>query len=631
VSALFGAYSPHGLPLPSELGGAMARALPRPSDVEGSVGEGSVLLGARARWLTEHDVGQAPTWRDPRTGVRVVFDGRLDHHARLAADLGVSERSSDLVLTACAYLRWGEAFVARLRGDFALGLWDPGRQELWLARDRFGVRPLYWAQLRDGTLLFASRTSALFAHPALPETLDRLRIAQYLTSSFVDTERTFFAEVKRLAPGHTLTLGPGMRAPCIRRYHAFDAARRAPARSNAEHAEAFRALFCEAVRVRVRGRGPWGCLLSGGLDSSGLLGALRGLSEGREVACFSARFVDFPEIDEGDWLALFDAHGLRRVELRADRIGPLDRIDALHAALDEPFHAPNLFVYEGLARLAHDHGTRVLLDGLDGDTVVDHGYFGLRELLFHGTPRRFVRALRALGRRMGFSHREMLRHFVLEPEFRRAQRRLAHHGLLRTGYLLPEFAERSGFRAALAERFQGWLGDTRLHVLHHQSVTSPMLPFYLEVYDKLAAVLGVEHRHPYFDSELIAFCLALPPEQRLSEGWDRVVQRRAFTGLVPEPIRARQSKSVWSRNFERQLFGRHRERIHGVLEGASTPLADYCDVARLRRDLPALAAGRAPERLMDFWCAVSLGLWLEHRARGARARAVSGASATHGA
>ncbi len=180
------------------------------------------------------------------------------------------------------------------------------------------------------------------------------------------------------------------------------------------------------------------------------------------------------------------------------------------------------------------------------------------------------------------------------------------------GYLSVDFARESGLVADLEARTEPLLTAPRtLRAQHHRALTDPILPFYLEVYDKVAASLGVEHRHPYFDRSLIEFCLALPSEQRLFEGWDRVIQRRAFIGLVPEPIRARQSKSVWTRNFERQLLGSgERERIRAVIEGPASPLAGYCDLVRMRRDLPALEAGELPERVMDFWSALSLGLWL---------------------
>ncbi|MFT3925824.1 MAG: asparagine synthase-related protein [Myxococcales bacterium] len=613
MTALFGAYSPVGMALPEGLGAAMARALPRPVDAEGFMQQGPLLLGARARWWTESELGLVPPWCDPHSGVTGVFDGRLDHHEQLALDLGVSATLSDSALMVAAYLRWDDGFLRRLRGDFALALWDPRARKLLIARDGFGVRPLYWAQLASGTLLFASRASALFAHPELTQELDSLRIAQYLASSFTDLERTFFARVKRLPPGHLMVLHEGERQAQPHRYFAFDRERVLPSRDNGAYAEQFRALFFDAVRTRTRTREPLACLLSGGLDSSGLLGTLRAVLPEQAIPCFSARFVDFPEVDEGGWLALFDADGTRRGELRADRIGPLDSIDELHRDLDEPFHAPNLFVYEALARLAHAQGARVLLDGLDGDTVVDHGYFALRELLFQVRPRRLVAGIRALHHRMGFGYAEILRGFVLEPELRAVQHALSRVGWLPSGYLTRELARQSGLASELARHAEERLSDRSLRALHHRAVTAPMLPFYLEVYDKLAAVLGVEHRHPYFDTALVEFCLALPPEQRLFEGWDRVIQRRAFQGLIPEPIRARQTKSVWSANFERQLFWGRPERVRGLLESHESPLAAYCDLNRMRRDLPRLVAGRAPERVMDFWCALSLGLWLEGR------------------
>jgi asparagine synthase (glutamine-hydrolysing) len=146
---------------------------------------------------------------------------------------------------------------------------------------------------------------------------------------------------------------------------------------------------------------------------------------------------------------------------------------------------------------------------------------------------------------------------------------------------------------------------------HYLALTHPILPYYLESHDKAAAALGVEHRHPYFDVPLMEFCLALPSEQRLYAGWDRVIQRRAFEGLVPEPIRARQSKSVWTANFARQLLDDPDQRIRGLLESSRSPLAPYCDLGRLRRDVARLRAGQVRERLVEVWCAISLGCWLE--------------------
>ena len=124
---------------------------------------------------------------------------------------------------------------------------------------------------------------------------------------------------------------------------------------------------------------------------------------------------------------------------------------------------------------------------------------------------------------------------------------------------------------------------------------------------------GLDLAHPFFDRRLVEFCLALPPEQRLHDGWDRVVQRRAFEGLVPDEIRSRQSKSVWSENFEHQLFTRHGELLRRVIDSDQSPLRGLCDLQRLRRDRVRLAQQPGRPEVLDLWCAVTLGLWLEGR------------------
>jgi asparagine synthase (glutamine-hydrolysing) len=589
----------------------MPRALSfRAADAEGQHVEPGLLLGVRSRQFCVGPAGVLP-FRDARSGVLCLFDGRLDGRAALLERLGLADDPAlpDEAVVAAAYGRWGEAFVHHLSGDFALALWDPARHKLLLARDPLGMRALYLARTPD-TLLFASQARALFAHPEVSRSLDELRIAQYLARCFVDTTRTFFRGVSRLAPGHLLVATGG--AVDVRRTFSLDPDEQLPAQSSAAYAEQFRALFLDAVRTRMRTPRKLGCFLSGGLDSTGVYGALKQLEPERPVACFSARFLDFPEVDEGSWLALVPRHaGDERHELRADRLGPLDDVDRLHQLLDEPFHAPNLFLYVALARLAQQRGAPVLLDGLDGDTVVDHGFAHLRELLWGGRLRRLARALRAIKRRTGLPYRTLLHDALGAPAHDCAQALLSRYGLARRGFLARDFARASGFCAEQRQHWEAQLARPTLRAAHHAALTDPILPFYFEVHDKLAAALDVEHRHPYFDLRLVRFCLALPAEQRLHDGWDRVVQRRAFAGLAPDPIRARQSKSVWSANFERQLFACHGERMRGLVQSKDSPLKPYCDLERMARLLATRDRPEGSESILDLWCAVTLGAWLQ--------------------
>jgi asparagine synthase (glutamine-hydrolysing) len=618
MSAIFGALlgpaASGGEALLERMQAALAG---RPAEAREHAALGPCLLGVAARGFTPQARGARPLYVAP-DGLACVGDLRLDRRAALVAELGLAgsadgeDALSDEALVVAAYRRWGSGFAARLLGDFALALWDPRAQSLLLVRDAYGVRALYYADGEAG-LLFASQQRALLVEGGVRPALAPLRLAQYLARDFGDLEHTFFAELRRLPPGHLLRVTREQRS--LECYFVLDARRRLPAHSSSEYAAQFRELFVDAVRERARSQGPLGCMLSGGLDSSGLLGALRTLRPGRDVACFSARFPGWPEIDEGEWLRLLQARGgVALTELAVDTLGPLDDIERLHAALDEPFHAPNLFIYDRLAQLARDAGCQVLLDGLDGDSVVEHGFLFLNQLLRGGRLRRLLRELAALRRRTGIGVGRWIADWVFGPELERARAQLGRLGLGGFGYLSREFRRESGFDAYLLRKLDAALSAPRDYRSQHQAALSaPIMAFYLEVHDKLAAAHGVDHRHPYFDRRLIEFCLALPPEQRLFDGWDRVVQRRAFAGLVPEEIRSRQSKSVWSENFERQLFTRHGELLRHVIESDATPLRGLCDLPRLRRDLRRLSQRRGGAGVLDLWCAVTLGLWLEQR------------------
>jgi asparagine synthase (glutamine-hydrolysing) len=153
--------------------------------------------------------------------------------------------------------------------------------------------------------------------------------------------------------------------------------------------------------------------------------------------------------------------------------------------------------------------------------------------------------------------------------------------------------------------------STRFQDLHARAVLAPIVPFYLEAHDKLAASHDIDHRHPFFDARLIRLCLALPAEQRLSDGWDRVIERRAFEGLCPEPIRARQSKSVWTSNFQRQLLEHNRAEVRAAAELSPHPLAGVVDLDAFRRSARELSPGASADRVLSLWVAVTLTRWFE--------------------
>jgi asparagine synthase (glutamine-hydrolysing) len=595
-----------------------------------------------AVWSGDHAaLGQASLWTTPESrrergpltnetrDLSIAADARLDNRRELMAALGLAGASaaglSDGELILRVYARWGERGVARLIGDFAFVIWDGRAQTLVCARDHIGVKPLYYYR-GPGIVLVASEIKALLTNPLVPYRLNPLRVADHLAGFFDDRTITFYRDVFRLPPGHTLTVSRD--GTHIRPYWSLDPTRELVLGSDDAYADAFRECFTEAVACRLRSSGPVGCLLSGGLDTSSIVATARevrrGVADGN-LDTFSAIFPglsgpDLKPIDERRYVdAVVAQGGLEAHYVRGDQIGPLTDVDRMLWHLDEAFVAPNLFMHWGLYGAARDLGIRALLDGLDGDTTVSHGLEYLPALARAGRLGTLTRELRALSRRYGTSVRSLVWRFcvppLVPPALRQSIRALRGHtpsAWTADTVIRPEFARQVG----IAERME--LGDRRrrqparsAHDAHARGMNSPLIQHALELADSAAAAFGLEARYPFFDRRLMELCLSLPPDQKLSQGWTRRVMRRAMRGLLPEEVRWRPGKANLSPNFLRQLAERHRELVAEVVLEHPAILEDYVDVERLRRTYDRYAARPMREAdALTIYRAVVLALWL---------------------
>ncbi len=587
--------------------------------------EGSVGLGHRAHGSVARASGRSGPLIS-RDGRRIVTaDLRLDNRDELLKQLSIERRPSgevsDEELILAAHACWGDACPEKLLGDFVFALWDSREQTLFCARDHMGIKPLYY-HVSEEVFLFASEIKALLAYPGTPRELNEARVADYLAMNFEDKSHTFYQGIFRLPPGCCMTVD--RRGARCRQYWTLDRSLEVRHRTGEEYAEEFHGIFEEAVRCRLRSAAPCGFLLSGGLDSSSIVGLSRRLAgeEGKRLATLSASFADFPQVDEQPYIDLVvDEGGIDASYVRADRIGPLHDIDRVLWAQDEPFHAPNLFVYWALAEAARKRGISVLIDGVDGDTTVGHGLEYLIELTRRGRWIRLLREVAWLSRRFDQPARRFLWHSVfkpavMDPVFWKASR------LLGGGKLSPqsvpatvkqEFARRIGWEERFPVLMKGRSGPVRsFREEHWRTLTSGLIPFYLEVNDKAAAFHGIDHRHPFYDRRLVEYCFAIPPDQKLSRGWDRFVQRRAMKGIVPERIRWRIAKSHWAPNFKRGLFELNRSLVEQVVLKEHPLIAEYIDCVALREAYRRCRSGRiSVADGMNIWVAVTLSLWLE--------------------
>ncbi|MGE3164270.1 MAG: asparagine synthase-related protein [Planctomycetota bacterium] len=557
----------------------------------------------------------------------VVSAARIDDRPVLRDELeragvpaGTAATDPELILS--AYRCWGPECVDHLQGDFAFAIWDRARGRLFCARDRVGTVPFYYHHAAGSQFAFASEVGPILQLPGVSRDLDPLRVAFYLEPFFEDVERTFHASVKRLPPGHTLSVE--RTGATLRRYWSLDPRRELDLGSDAAYVEAFRDCFLGAVEDRLRGARRPGVLLSGGLDSACVLGAVRARTRAMPApatpfATLSAVFPGCPQADERDYIesALADG-GVDSHFVVADDLSPLGAIDEMFTHIDEPFHVPNLFVYWALARKAQGLGLDALLDGVDGDTTVSHGLEYLAEMFARRRWVSLLRATRALARRLGGSTASYLWRFAVRPNLVRAR----PFAVRPPRVIAASLVELSGWREERRAWAAAWSRPRSHREAHWEHLTSGLLPYYLEVNDQVAATFGLDHTHPYYDSRLMELCLALPADQRLRHGWDRRIQRVAAAGWVPSRIQWRVQKAYWGGHFEASLSCADEPTLERVVRDGPGSVFDFADRATVADSWGRCRRGVATAQdYMNVWVTSTLALWLECRRNGHSCRA----------
>lgn len=501
-----------------------------------------------------------------------------------------------------AWRQWGEDCASHLEGDFAFAILDSRTRTLFCARDRFGVKPFVYAFMPGKLFAFASEARALLAVDEIPAEVDEQRIVDYLALRFDDPERTFHRAVRRLPAGCTLTVRDGRVA--IRRYWSPRDVKPLRLRGgDAAYAEGYREHFQRAVHRRMRGVPPseLGVMLSGGLDSSAIACVARDARRDAGAAplpAISWVFSDVMAADEREYQqAVLAAGGMRPLTLDSAEMQASPWTDLELLLPDGPPYAPNFYLNSEAAKLARSQGIRVLLDGLGGDVAVSRGEARFVELFSQGRFVRLQRELRALAARRGTTEslpRLFLAH-VAAP--------LAPSPLLR---LLARLRQRpySQRRRALSVRQD-----------HIAQFEAPFLAEGLELFDRVLALFGIEGRYPFFDRRLAEYCLSLPADQKLADGYSRMVARRAMAGIMPEAVRWRPGKGAPGLHVVPALRA-NRSSLTEFFERDAEAVETWVDADDLRSICRRLTAGHAVEfkSVVRLWSAVALGRWLRRQA-----------------
>jgi asparagine synthase (glutamine-hydrolysing) len=490
----------------------------------------------------------------------IVFNGEIFNFLELREQLerqGHRFRThSDTEVILHLYEEHGPACLNRLNGQFAIALWDAARHTLLLARDRLGVRPLFYGQ-HDGRLIFGSEVKAILACPAMEARIDPLALRQVFTYWSVLPPRTIFSGIKELPPGHYLTACPGEEPGAPVPYWGLHFEEPATARDAQEYAAELEDLLLDATRIRLRADVPVGAYLSGGLDSS-LVTAMARAVAGRRLETFSVAFGDNAEFDESGFQRRMAEHlGTTHhvVACTAADIGRVFPQVIWHAETPLLRTAPApMYLLSGLA---HDQGFKVVLTGEGADEFLA-GYdifkemkirrFWAREPESRLRPlllRRLYNDMQGTGQagdayRVAFFKQRLGE--TDSPVYSHAIRWANTARLLR--FLSDGAAPaRTAWGEDLGELPAGFGGWSPVAQAQYLEITTFLSPYLLSSQgDRMAMAHAVEGRYPFLDHRLVEFCNRLPAGVKLSGLTEKWLLKQVGRKWVPGEIWRRPKK-----------------------------------------------------------------------------------------
>lgn len=648
MSGIFGFWNLDGRPADPSVLAEMAGLLAhRGPDGWASWCDGSVAIGHRMFRVTPESLHEALPLTS-RDGLRVLTaDLRLDNRDDLIRRFGLraSQTLPDAELTLRAYETFGSNAPQQLLGAFSFGVWDSSRQELVCARDHFGEKPLYYCHLPGRLFAFASEIKALWALSEVPDDINDLEVARHLLVPVrEDMSATYYRAVRRLPAGSTLTVS---RLRCDERpYWTLDDTRVLRLPSDKDYADAVRETFVEAVRCRLRARGPVASMLSGGIDSSSVTCVaarlLAAAGSGQRLRTVSAVYPNVAQSDERAHIQkVLDAYDLQCSFVRGDTVSPIADIECLNWHGGGANWAGNLYINSMLYRTAAAAGARVVLDGYDGDSTLSHGQGWLVELALAGRWWTLSREVKAKAEILGEPWLRavlgLVRAYGISPALRKLGGRCAsfrnhRHSLNASSRWL------NGLASDFAETISGEMKPSEPPLptdrqQHRRLMTRSLLLHMLDWVEAIGAGSGVEVRCPFFDVRLVELCVSLPGRQKLRHGVSRFVMREAMAEILPNDIRRRHDKSNLGPGFVYALRPGSDQEIDQSLSKANAQLSRYVDptyCAELHRRFMTGTASSAEN--LRHWRIFSLALWLmgsngARNARGHRARHESRAAA----
>jgi asparagine synthase (glutamine-hydrolysing) len=594
----------------------------RGPDSEGMLVSTGVGLGMRRLAIIDLVTGEQPVFNEDRS-VAVILNGEIYNYRELRASLEkqghIFRSASDTEVLPHLYEEYGAEMVQHLNGMFALALWDSSRRRLFIARDRFGEKPLYWGVF-DHTLLFASEPKALLAHPAVRPSLNLQALRQYLSFDYVPAPLSIYEGINKLPAAHTLILEDGKIETDV--YWCLSYQAKGPIPSEADASERVRELLADSVRMRLVSDVPLGVLLSGGVDSSSVAAlAVRASSEAVKTFSISFSEASFDESSYARRVAKFlgtDHHEERlSANLAANLVGEIG------AWMDEPLSDPSLVPTYLLSRFTRKHVT-VAVGGDGGDELFAgyEMYWGhhVAEIYARvpGPLKRMVieplvRMLPVKTKNLSFDYKAL--RFIIGAKYDPVARHHVWFGSFtpeeQQMLLTPDLLQQSNgdvYATArqmvtecdaedIVERMQNL--DTRLYLAED----------ILTKVDRASMAVSLEVRAPFLDHRVAEYAAALPANYKLRGRRSKYVLKRAVEDLLP-PFVTRRGKKGFGVPVAEWLKVKLRPLVRDLLSPARVKRAGFFNAEYIMQLQDEHERGIANHR-KTLWTLLMFELWHE--------------------
>lgn len=557
--------------------------------------------------LELHESGHQPMY-DQELGVAIIFNGEIYNHTELRTELetlGYSFFShSDTEVLLKAYHAWGEDFLHRLNGMWSFAIWDIPARKLFCSRDRYGIKPFYYA-VQDGVLYWGSEIKQLLLAP-ISKTLNQAMIwrSMKINALMVYNDETYWQSVHCLLPGHKLIVQNAQIR--IEEYYHLDVENFGKSRiSFVDAVQHYRELFLDSLKLQLRSDVEVAASLSGGMDSSAIVCSAIGLVDYR-LQTFSTYYEDDPALDERPWIKKIALS----TGVRSHYIAP-QASDAIawwdHATYLNDLPLASGFVSQfALMKSTHEHGVRVLLSG-QGSDEISGGYR-------HATYRYYADQLRSL--KLGRFAKEI-------PAFwdRNILKSMGKLGKIGLSTMLGESRLYDlEFRAYRFEPFspdfiqqakaqcdQGMLSKiqdipgSRLSNFLYNMMRNTSIQTLLHFEDRMSMGNSVEGRVPFLDHRLVDLVFSLPSEYKIQPPYRKVIHRKAMQPFVPESIAKRKDKGIFSSPFySRWMRGELKHFFEDIIYSPELRRRGIWNTKKIHNKWQGYLAGRDADAEMLF-------------------------------